>query len=226
MASMRVCVVTAVVLVTLSVPGAARAQTAGLTVGLLQNATYPSEFTVGKQVTLRDGRYDQRAALNDPFRPALITFVDAVIGTEYAAVVIASNTGGSGVFLSLHPVTSSAGAVTAGPGLFLGDRQRIEGFAIVDGRVRLALLTQGPGEPFCCPTQRETREFVRDANAFRLVSTVVTQPGALPAAPSPPKTGTLGSLGGSSGGTAAAFTLAAVALVLAARRRTAPAARR
>jgi hypothetical protein len=190
----------------------AEAQGTGLTEALLRNATYPSEFSPSRQVVLRDGRYEW----NQPPLRGYAMFAQAVIGPEFAAVLIDSSTGGSGMFMSLHLVTSTAGAVSAGPGLLVGDRQRVEAFAIEDGRVRLALLTQGPTDPFCCPTQRETRTYVREGNAFRLAATVITQPGSGPL--TPPRTGQLGTA--APGGSAVPMVLVsllAVALVAAAR---------
>lgn len=192
----------------------AEAQTAGLTEDLLRHTTYPSEFSPTRSVTLRDGRYEW----NQPPLRGYAVFARAVIGPEYAAVLIDSSTGGSGMFLSLHLVTSPAGAVTAGPGLFLGDRWRVNSLSLSGDRVLLDVVRQGPSDPFCCPTLAETRVYGREGNAlvFRgLVASVAT--------PAPPATGSLGLAGtrGSAAATAAALSLATVALVLIARRRTA-----
>ncbi len=207
-----------------SMPAVAGAQTAGLTLDALKNATYPSEFSPSKQVTLLDGK----AAWNQPPLRGNAVFVDAQIGPEYAAVLIGTSTGGSGSFLTLHLVTRSAGAIVAGPGVLVGDRTRVEAFAIDPsgvrfdaGSVRLAVLTQGPTDPFCCPTQREARIYVRDNNAFRLASTTITQPGTGPnVAPAPPKTGTAG-LADAGSNAAALLALATVILALGARSRMA-----
>ncbi|MSQ35835.1 MAG: hypothetical protein EXR63_01645 [Dehalococcoidia bacterium] len=197
----------------------AAAQTAGLTEDVLRNTTYPSEFSPTPR-----SRCETVATSGTNRRRSVATvFAQAVIGPEFAAVLIDSSTGGSGLFLSLHSVASVAGAVTAGPGLFLGDRQRVEAFTIEGGRVRVTLLTQGPTDPFCCPTQRETREFVREGNASRLVSTVITRLGSGPLTPPPPRTGNLGLADDARGpgATASALVLATIALALVVRRRTA-----
>ena len=195
---------------------AAQAQATDAVLSVLKNTTYPSEYTPSKQAPLRDGKYE----FNQPPLRASVTFVDAAIGAQRTAVLLASSTGGSGVFLSLHLVTSQNGAIIAGPGLFLGDRQRVEAFTISGDRARVDLVTQGPNEPQCCPTQHETREFVVDGNVFRTVSIAVTQPGGT-LAPVAPKTGNLGRISevGALPPVLALFTLAFALLARAASQR-------
>lgn len=161
----------------------------------LRNMTYPSEYSPSKQVALVDGK----AEWNEPPLRGNVVFVSAQFGRDFAAVTLGSSTGGSGSFTSLHLVTSSAGIPTAGPGVFIGDRTRVESIDIQGDLVRLSLLTQGPTDPQCCPTQRETRSYLREGNGVRLASTAITQPGSGPLTPpttgavTPPKTGSLGS---------------------------------
>jgi hypothetical protein len=196
--------------------GSAHAQGAQVTVEQLRNATYPSEFTLSKTASLRDGRYDQRAALgpvDGPRNPAVVMFHSAALGDGYAAVLLTTNTGGSGIFLTLHLVTYEAGAVQAGPGLFLGDRWQINSFTAQGNSVTLDVVRTAPTDPLCCPTLKDTQTYVRDANAFRLQSSTAasTQP-----APTPPATGSAGLAAGGMGKFAQfvlVMTVAALALV-------------
>lgn len=169
-------------------PDHASAQVSAMLPDMLKNLTYPSEYTVSGFAPLRDGRYDQRAALNDSLKPALVTFVASSTGQEYSAVLLATNTGGSGVFGTLHLVRARNGIALAGPGLFLGDRERFERLALDDeGAFVLTVTTQGPGEPFCCGTKREVREYRPDGNRLRLVLV-----DGKPPVVTPPRTGNLG----------------------------------
>ncbi len=178
-------------------PPRAEAQITAMLPEMMRNLDYPSEFTVSKRAPLRDGKYDQRAALNDPLRPALVTYVTSVANTEYGAAILATNTGGSGVFFTLHLVRARNGVATAGPGLPLGDRVRIEKMGISDiGSLVVYLVTQGPGEAFCCGTLQEAREYLPDGNSLRLINGIDDglPPVRPAAAPVPPRTGNLGLL--------------------------------
>ena len=198
-------------------PAPAEAQVSAMLPDQLKNLTYPSTYTVSGFAPLRDGKYDQRAALNDLLKPALVTFIQSSTGTDFSAVLLATNTSGSGVFVTLHLVRAQNGVATAGPGIFLGDRLKIEGVALTDeGCFIVSYITQGPGEPLCCGTKRETREYVPDANTFRLIS-VDGVAVALAQAPTPPRTGNLGTRS-TSAGTALLAILAAALLPLASRR--------
>src|ERR1051326_8881319 len=142
--------------------GLATAQAAGLTTGLLQKMSYPSQFTVSKQAPLRDGTYDQRAALGGDEgarNPAVVRFVNASIAGDQAAVLLSTNTGGSGIFVTLHLVTQTAGVPLAGPGLLLGDRWGINSLSFADGRVTLDVTRGAPTDPLCCPTLHDVRVY-------------------------------------------------------------------
>src|SRR3954468_12452702 len=116
------------VLLSAASSSAAHAATPALTADALRNIAYPSQYTLAGSAPLRDGKYDQRADLGGDLgakNPAVVSFTSAAIGDNYSAVLLATNTGGSGIFLTLHLVTVQAGVPQAGPGLFLGDRWRI-----------------------------------------------------------------------------------------------------
>ena len=194
-------------------PDRASAQVSAMLPDMLKNLSYPSEYTVSGFAPLRDGKYDQRAALNDPLKPALVTFVASSTGAEYSAVILATNTGGSGVFGTIHLVRPQNGVALAGPGLFMGDRERFESLALDDeGAFVLTVTTQGPGEPLCCGTKREVREYRPDGNRLRLVLV-----DGRPPVVTPPRTGNLGT-GGTAASTLLLASIAALALPLAARR--------
>ena len=81
------------------------------------------------------------------------------------------------------------------------------------------MIRHGPGEPFCCPTLADVREYVREGNRLRLVSSA--QPDAPVATPAPPRTGSAGLAAGTAGGATATngvLVLATVVLVIGTRR--------
>ncbi len=193
--------------------GPAEAQSAGLTEDVLRNATYPSEYSPTRSVTLRDGRYEWSQP--SPQR-GTATFVRAAIGSQYAVVLLGTNTGGTGDFLSAHVVTGSFGAVQAGPGLFLGDRWRVNSLTLGGDRVLLDVVRHAPSDPLCCPTLAEVRVYMREGDAlvFRGIVAATIEV-------APPATGNAGIAAPERGRAWAGATLAAAALVLLARRRTA-----
>ncbi len=69
-------------------------------------------------------------------------------------VVLWESSGGSGTFYYLSVLgNSGSGCVNMATSL-IGDRIRVEGGRICDGKVELDVLRPGPGDPACCPSQR------------------------------------------------------------------------
>lgn len=215
-----------IVLAMLGKPATVEAQVSAMLPDQLKNLSYPLDTPAPRTtVQLRDGKYDSRAALGPNAAPLSVTFVQSSTGTDFSAVLLATNTGGSGVFVTLHLVRAQNGIATAGPGILLGDRIKIEGVALTDeGCFIVSYITQGPGEPLCCGTKRETREYVPDANTFRLVS-IDGVSVAQAQTPVVPRTGNLGPQG-TSATVALLAVLAAAMLPLASRRLVRPEAQR
>lgn len=139
---------------------AASAQQAAPTLQQLRNATYPTPYRASKSITLVDGKFDSLA------EHVSMTFVDATFGTlngaPIAVVHTATNTGGSGVFSEIYLVDGSLKPF--GPG-FLGDRLKNVKIQIVDNKIFVDMITQGPSEPLCCGTApaRQTWELQNGA---------------------------------------------------------------
>jgi len=158
----------------------AGAQQAAPTLDQLRNATYPTSYRTSKSITLADGKFDSSAERVN------MTFVSAVFGTmngtPVAVVHTAVNTGGSGVFSEIYVVDASLKSF--GPG-FLGDRIRDVRLQLVENRIHVDMITQGPTEPFCCPTApaRQTWELkdgalTRTSMQFAQVQPVPVRPAA------------------------------------------------
>lgn len=138
----------------------ASAQAAAPTEQQLRNATYPTPYRTSKSITLVDGKFDSVA------EHVNMTYVDATYGTlngtPVAVVHTATNTGGSGVFSEIYLVDASLKPF--GPGL-LGDRLKNVKVQVVDNKIYVDMITQGPSEPFCCGTTpaRQTWELQNGA---------------------------------------------------------------
>lgn len=154
----------------------------------LCNATYPSEFTANRTAPLTDGIYSEAAAPGSA-STVVVTYVDAVIAEDFAAVVLASSGGGSGTFYTLHLVSSEGRSLSIGAGTQLGDRVLIRAIAIVGSEVRVALTAHADDDPLCRPTLDETRVYGFSERGFGLLA---TSPGLGAGAPAPAQTGTAG----------------------------------
>jgi hypothetical protein len=83
-----------------------------------------------------------------------------------AAVVLASQTGGTGTFMDLYAVLDHGDRfLTRGPAS-LGDRVKVDSIRVSDRAIHLHLLTHGPTDPLCCPTKHEVETFVLHADTL------------------------------------------------------------
>jgi heat shock protein HslJ len=88
----------------------------------------------------------------------------AVDGRDAAAVIIVTDTGGSGTFFDLTLLFKREGGWVNVDTLFLGDRVKVHSVDIRDKEVRVNMTTHGPGDALCCPTQKKTRRFAIQAD--------------------------------------------------------------
>jgi len=143
---------------------AARAPTARevpeLSAAALRNATYPSQYIDAGIVRLENGRYEDA-----DLRIVVSLLPEYAVGDldgdsiPDAAVILATNTGGTGTFEDLVFVMNRAGEPEPAASVFLGDRVPVEHIRILEGRVEVDLTMHGPGDPMCCPTMDVTRQF-------------------------------------------------------------------
>ncbi len=123
----------------------------------LRNMTYQSALTPSGMVTLTDGMYLQTIGEGATDQIATM-FSDRIAtgdlnGEFSAATVLATNTGGSGVFMELAVVQMVDGKPTNVATTSLGDRVRIYSLAIESNQILVEMVTHGPDDPMCCPTQ-------------------------------------------------------------------------
>jgi basic membrane protein A len=107
----------------------------------LRNTTYPSDWTADGTAPLVNGEYREQAAPGSATEIVvqlsnMVAFGDLDDdGRADAAVVLISQPGGSGTFYDLVSVLDKHGDI------------------MVD------IVSQGPDDPMCCPTQDETRSY-------------------------------------------------------------------
>ncbi|TFG66339.1 MAG: hypothetical protein E4H28_02270 [Gemmatimonadales bacterium] len=128
----------------------------------VQNATYMSQFSEAGFVTLTAGVYES----DEPEWRVMASLDEHVaIGdldgndTAEAAVVIWTNTGGTGAFVDLAVLEERDGQIVNIATRFLGDRLRIHSLSISDRVVELDATIHTPDDPMCCPSLRVKRRF-------------------------------------------------------------------
>ena len=158
--------------------------TAQLTLEALQNATYPSEWEESGTITLTNGRYEGEPFVEGGASRPVVTLVEPVAfgdldgdGVEDAAVILAANAGGSGTFISLEAVRNEGSEPVHLATYPLGDRVRIESLAIEGGQIVLEMITHGPDDPMCCPTQQVVQTYALRGGELVQTSSEVISPG-------------------------------------------------
>jgi hypothetical protein len=126
----------------------------------LKNFTYTAGFR-GQQYHLQDGKYQARDDRSNSTTSVELVkdALGDLSGAGDAAVIVASNFGGSGTFYKLIAVLNEKGAPKESGAADLGDRQKINALSIANQRITVDFLTQGPKDPLCCPTQHLVREY-------------------------------------------------------------------
>jgi hypothetical protein len=145
-------------------PTATPAPTA-LTVDALKDAVYQGIYE-GRTVQLADGKYEGEPFVEGGSSRPTVTFTETYAfgdlngdGVQDAAVVLVENSGGSGSFLYLAAVVNQSGIPENIATQSLGDRGQVESVTIEGGEITITMLTHGPEDPMCCPTQKATTKY-------------------------------------------------------------------
>src|SRR5436309_2193507 len=129
-------------------------------------AGYPMDHLGAGTIQLAQGAYHDSAGGLDVKLVAIATGDLDGDNRPDAAVVLASQTGGTGTFVDLFALLDhDDGALTRGPAS-LGDRVKVDSIRVSDRAIHLHLLTQGPDDPLCCPTQHVVETFVIHADTL------------------------------------------------------------
>ncbi len=131
----------------------------------LRNIEYKSEFAKNGKAKLTDGVYRERL-VSDSAAELVVMLSQEVAygdldgdGTEDAAGVLITNSGGSGTFRHLAAVLNDNGWARNAATLFLGDRVKVKSLAIRSGEIVVEMITHGPDDPMCCPTVDVTQKY-------------------------------------------------------------------
>jgi hypothetical protein len=87
-------------------------------------------------------------------------------GLDDAVVVLVSSGGGSGIFYQLVAVTERNGTVETPAVKSLGDRIKINQINITNRIVTVDMITHGPDDPSCCPTERQVLKLKVQGSEF------------------------------------------------------------
>lgn len=127
----------------------------------LARLTYSTPVLGHRQVTLRDGEWEDDST---PLRRERVALLLSTRGTlasqeEWAVVVLLVDPGATGRFFEVLPVRAAAGRARAGRATELGDRIRPESLWVSNGRAHLRIVTHDTADALCCPTRREVQRY-------------------------------------------------------------------
>jgi heat shock protein HslJ len=159
-----------------------------LTEEALKNAVYNSEWPQDGLAQLTDGEY-RKPIMEGSATELVIRLMDVVFGdldgdgVSDAAVVLVTDPGGSGTFFELAAVVNRDGNPEHVATTFLGDRAQIEALSIEAGQIVVEMITHGPDDPMCCPTQQVVQTYTLQGDELVLVSSeiVSSEPASDPA---------------------------------------------
>jgi heat shock protein HslJ len=142
---------------------AAGAEGGGLDEESLKNMEYMSEWTQSGTAPLTDGEYREQAAPGSATETVVqITPYVAygqLDGQQAAAVILVTDPGGSGTFYDLAVVVEQGGQPVNIATTSLGDRVQVNSLAIAGNEIVVDMITQGPEDPMCCPTQNVVKTY-------------------------------------------------------------------
>ena len=134
-----------------------------LTTEELQDAEYQTQWTPEGVVRLENGEYRAPAAPGSASEIVVALTEHLVVGElngeSAAAVILNSSGGGSGTFYELHIVVERDGQPHDIAWTQLGDRVQINSLAIEENEIMVDMVTQGPDDPMCCPTQHVVQTY-------------------------------------------------------------------
>jgi hypothetical protein len=158
-------------------PAGPTAAPGGLTFDMLKNGTYHTPF-YNRTVTLVNGTYTEGSGTTAFSVQMLNVYGLGDLngdGKPDAAIILAENGGGSGIFESVIAITNQGGAPHQAGDAQLGDRVQINSVDISSGVIHLDMLVDGPSDPLCCPTLPQKQNYWLIGNRLwlmRLNSTV------------------------------------------------------
>ncbi len=128
------------------------------------NASYPLEYTATGTAQLTAGEYREPAAEGSATEIVVqlsdyLAVGELSDGLPAIAVILVSQTGGSGTFYDLAVLTEQDGQLVPTAVTYLGDRIIINSLTIEEGQIIVDMVVQGENDPFCCPTQHVLKTY-------------------------------------------------------------------
>jgi hypothetical protein len=129
-----------------------------LTVEKLKDAGYQGIYQ--EPIQLTDGTYEGEPFVEGGASRPTVTFIEPYAfgdlngdGVDDAVVLLVESSGGSGSFVYMAAVLNQKGKPENVDTLLLGDRAQVQSLTIADGQISVTMVTHGPDDPMCCPTQ-------------------------------------------------------------------------
>jgi hypothetical protein len=153
----------------------ARTELTGLTAATLENMTYTlGTGNYAHAVKLVNGEWSERSRCGSGYcletyslNTKSITFGDLNgDGIADAVEVITEGSYGSGGYESLVAVMNVNGKAVSSAQRVLGDRIKVNSITINNRVVTVDMLTQGPNDGACCPTEKKILRLVLRGNYF------------------------------------------------------------
>ena len=162
-----------VVALMLTACGSAKTSDA-LTTEALRNAEYQTEWTPEGTVRLEDGEYRAPAAPGSASEIVIAlteyVAVGELDGQPAAAVILYTDGGGSGTFYELHVMVDRDGQPYDVAWTQLGDRVQINSLAVEGDEIVVDMVTHGPEDPMCCPTQQVVQAYALQGEELTMTS--------------------------------------------------------
>jgi hypothetical protein len=139
----------------------------------LKNAEYHGIYDA--PVELTEGKYEGEPFVEGGASRPLVVFIEPYAfgdldgdGVDDAAVLLVETSGGSGSFVYLAAVLNQNGKAVNEATTLLGDRAQVGELVIEDGQIHVKLLTHGPEDPMCCPSQESSETYTLEGNELVL----------------------------------------------------------
>jgi len=132
----------------------------------LKNLTYQNESANFGKATLKDGTFIESAAPGSASKTHVklsdVPVYGTIRGKRAAAVILVTNSPGSGVFYDLAVITEDMNTTDVIPAINLGDRIKVNSITFKMDTIVVDIYTQAQGEPMVEHSAREVRKFLLD----------------------------------------------------------------